>query len=133
MTHEAMKKYAPAVVRIGLGLVFLWFGISQISAPADWAIMIPAYATKLPPFSPETLITLHGSFEIIFGALLFVGFKTRLAAFLLALNLANITFLVGYNAIGVRDFGLLMATVSIVLRGADSFTLDSFLEKKKVL
>ena len=132
MNANKFAKYAPAVVRVGIALVFLWFGIDQLRHASDWAMAVPEYA-KILPFSSETIIMMHGLFEVIFGSLLLAGFKTRLASALLALNLAHITCLVGYNAIGVRDFGLFLATVSIFLNGADIATADSILEKKKLL
>ncbi len=128
---DGMKKYAPAVVRIGIALVFLWFGSSQISSPANWTGMIPNYAMNILPLPPETLVVMHGLFEIVFGVLLLIGFQTRLAASLLTLNLVHIIFVVGYNDIGIRDFGLFTAMVSVTLTGADFFTLDSFWERKK--
>ena len=41
--------------------------------------------------------------------------------------MVDITVMVGYNAIGVRDFGIVMATIAIVLYGSDILSLDRFM------
>jgi hypothetical protein len=39
--------------------------------------------------------------------------------------MAEITFVVGYSAIGVRDFGLAMAALSVFLNGVDVLSLEA--------
>ncbi|MDP2704854.1 MAG: DoxX family membrane protein [Patescibacteria group bacterium] len=117
-----MQKFAPVVVRIGVSLVFLWFGFSQIGNPSTWFGFLPDWI----PMSYQTIfIYINGGFEIVFGTLLLLGVFTRVAALLLALHLAGIVVTVGYSAIGVRDFGLTLATLSVFLHGPDAFTIDS--------
>ena len=125
-----LKLFAPAILRIGLALVFLWFGLNQIIKPADWVGYIPDWVANLSPFSVTTLVYLNGAFEIIFGTALFLGFFTRIAALLLFLHIADITLTVGLDAVGVRDFGLTVATLVIFLNGADFFTLDRFVKEE---
>ena len=129
MQNEKFAKltsYAPTVVRVGVSLVFLWFGSSQLSDVQAWTAWLPAWTAML-PIGAETLVRLNGSFEVLFGALLLLGFYIRPVALLLALHMFQIAFMMGYGEIGVRDFGLAMATTSVFLHGADRFTLDAFL------
>jgi uncharacterized membrane protein YphA (DoxX/SURF4 family) len=130
MNNDTLKNYAPVLTRVAIALVFLWFGTNQILHTSNWLRMIPEYVSFL-PFSKETLIVMHGGFEIVAGLLLLVGWQIRIAASLLTLNLAHIVFLMGYNAIGVRDFGLCLTTLSIAFHGRDFFSLDTFIAKKK--
>lgn len=125
---EKLKKYAPALLRTGIAIVFLWFGFSQIKNPAQWTRMIPEYASFI-PFEQTTLIYFNGGFEIIFATLLLLGLWTRFVSFLLGLHLLHIVTMAGYGAIGARDFALALATFSIFLNGADEFCLDKFLKK----
>ncbi len=129
---EKVTKYSPALLRTAIAIVFLWFGFSQLKNPDQWTRMVPEYATSILPFSVKNLIYLHGIFEIVLATLLVLGLYTRLASFLLALNLAHITFIVGYGPTGARDLALALATFSIFLHGADEFCLDKHLFKKKV-
>lgn len=123
MNFFKLKPYAPAIVRIGLSCVFLWFGINQIVHPADWVGWIPSFATHLA--EAKTLVLINGLFESIFGFLLLFGIYTRVVSGLLALHLMGITFSVGLNEIGVRDFGLFMAVVSVFLHGPDLLCRDA--------
>lgn len=132
MQNERFAKlavYAPAVVRVGVSLVFLWFGVSQIGDPSAWTRLMPEWTAVLPA-SAETLVQLNGAFEIVFGTLLLLGLYVRQVAFLLTLHMFHVVTVVGYNGIGVRDFGLAMATTSVFLYGYDRFTLDSLLANR---
>jgi uncharacterized membrane protein YphA (DoxX/SURF4 family) len=121
--------FAPAVVRIGISLVFLWFGSSQLADVQAWAGWLPGWTASL-PLSGENLVRLNGTFEVVFGSLLLLGLYVRPVALLLALHMFQIALTVGYSEIGVRDFGLAMATTSIFLHGSDRFTLDAFLANR---
>lgn len=124
------SRYSPLILRTAIAIVFLWFGFSQLKNPAQWARMLPSYALSL-GMSVNSLIYLHGIFEIVFAILLLLGFYTRFASLLLGLNLLHIVFIVGYGPIGARDLALAIATFSIFLRGADKFCLD-WIRKEKI-
>lgn len=128
-----MNKYsylAPTVLRIGLALVFLWFGYSQVIDQIDWVDYVPASVVSMSGLTAETLVLLNGLFELVFGVALLLGFWTRTAALLLALHMIHITYIAGFDATGVRDFGLTIATIAVFLYGKDKFTLDAMMEKK---
>lgn len=125
------KKYSVGIVRIGLAFVLLWFGIDEIMNPRNWFSYVPTWLSMISPFSPSAFITLNGIFEIIIGALLLIGFYTRIVAFIAALHLLFITIVVGYNDIGVRDFGLTLMAISLIFSGAGEISMDSKLRKGK--
>ena len=112
------------VLRYGLVLVFLYFGISQLLAPSDWTGWLPVWTESL-PIAPETFIILNGAFETVLALALLAGFWTRLVAALLALHMLAITFEIGFTAIGVRDFGITIATAALALLGPDTWTVDA--------
>lgn len=118
-----LKSYAPNILRVGMSLVILWFGSQQLLHPAMWTGFLPDWVSSL-PLTPITFIYLNGWLEIVAGILLFLGFFTRIVGTILALHLLGIVFSVGYTAVGVRDFGLTIALISIVLNGEDSWSLD---------
>lgn len=124
-----MKKFAPLILRVGLALVFLWFGSQQVMHPEAWVGLIPEWVTSFSGLYALHVVYSNGAFEIIFGLCLLVGYFTRVAAFLLSIHLIGIIFSVGYNDVGVRDFGLLMSTISVFLNGPDEFSLGKFLRK----
>lgn len=115
-----MRNFAPVVVRIGVSLVFLWFGINQIATPELFVGYVPAFFAG----KASLFLLLNGIFQTVFAAMLLVGLFTRFVSFVLVLCLIGIIYSVGYNEIGVRDFGLLMATISICMNGSDALCLE---------
>ena len=109
-----MQTWSFIILRIGIGLVIIYFGLQQVSDPSGWIAYLPAWV-KILPISEMNFIYLNGYFELIFGTLLVLGFYTKIISFLLSLHLLSIVYTVGYNEIGVRDFGIFIALVSIFL------------------
>ncbi len=124
-----MKNLSSIILRVGLGIVVVWFGTQQLSDPLSWVSYLPSWTNSL-PLSQINFIYLNGWFEVCFGILLVAGFYTRIVAGLLALHLLGIVFSLGYNSIAVRDFGLTIALISIFLHGPSEWSLDEFFAKK---
>lgn len=129
---KTSPNFAHIIVRTGMSLVFLWFGVSQLMNPSAWTGFLPDF-TKSLPVSSEQLILANGFFEIIFGTLLLIGLFTRISALLLGLHLGAIASTLGFTSLGVRDFGLTLATLSIFFSGADSCTLDWRFARKSMV
>src|SRR3989338_3965153 len=89
-----MLALSPIVLRIGIGLVIMWFGLQQIANPSGWVVYLPEF-TKSLPISQINFVLLNGYFELVFGALLIAGFYLRIVALLLALHMAGIVLSVG--------------------------------------
>ncbi|MCM2326031.1 MAG: DoxX family protein [Candidatus Woesearchaeota archaeon] len=121
-------KYAPLILRVSLAFVFLYFGIRQLMMPQDFIYWLPKEAEMI-PIQPEMLITLNGIFEVIFGSMLIIGLFRRISSFLLGMHLLAITATIGFTEIGVRDFGLAMATIVIAMIKEDRYSLDYRLRK----
>jgi uncharacterized membrane protein YphA (DoxX/SURF4 family) len=120
---DNISKYGPLVLRIGLALVFLWFGADQLAHTAMWVGVVPKWATGIFG-NASTVIYLNAWFEIVSSILLVIGFQTRWVALLLALHLADIASGFGLSSTGVRDWGLAIATLSVSLSGYDVWCLD---------
>jgi uncharacterized membrane protein YphA (DoxX/SURF4 family) len=127
---HTLQKYSPAILRIGLSLVFLWFGIDQIIHPNAWLGFIPDWVVDMSSISAPTIVFFNGLFEIIFGTALLFGIFTRFVAFILFLHMAHITIMVGLDSIGVRDFGLSIAMLVVWINGRDLCGLDNFIHRK---
>ena len=124
-TNFNPNRFAPVVLRLGLAAVYIWFGLSQITDSASWTSWVPDWAVSVSGMSVSTIVLLNGWFETVAGVLLTLGFWTRWVALLLSAHMFLITFDIGLTAIGVRDFGLAMATLSLSLFGKDDYSLDS--------
>ncbi len=124
------KKYGPILLRYGLSAVFLWFGLNQILFPSEWLAWLPGWVHSL-PISATMFVITNGIIEVLLGILLIAGLFTRLVALALGFHLLGIAFTVGYNDIGVRDFGLSLAVLSVSLRGPDAWCLDQKIKTEK--
>jgi uncharacterized membrane protein YphA (DoxX/SURF4 family) len=120
------ERIAPVILRVGLGLVFIWFGTHQLMDPAMWVGFIPDYATN-PFFTPETLVKLNGFAELIGAFMLMTGLWLRPLGILLCLHMLMIAVDAG-GAIGTRDFGLATACLTLAMMLPDEWSLDAILK-----
>ncbi len=121
------KDISPFLIRIGLGIVVLWFSINQILNPTNWTFLVPGYTNFL---NPADVIYINAALEAIIGLLFILGFFTRIIALIFSIHLIPIIIALGYGPIAVRDFGLLMASLSLVFSGSGNFTLVNFIKRK---
>lgn len=110
-SHE----WGATILRLGLAAMFLWFGFSQLLDGLNWVGWVPEWAVNTLHLPPAMIVLANGAFEVIAGALIAFNVLTRWVALALALHLALITIEIGMTAIGVRDFGLTMATLALAL------------------
>jgi len=126
---KKLRMFSPVLLRIGVSLVFLWFGTNQLSDPTNWVAYVPQSIVDISHVSVTVIVYLNGIFEIVAGAALLLGIFTRTAALLLALHILDITLIVGLDATGVRDFGISIATVCVWLNGMDWLSLDRYMRR----
>lgn len=124
------SKYSPVILRVGIAIVLLWFGFSQLKNPAQWTRMMPDYVNIILPLSKATLVIMNGSLEILLATVLLLGLWTRTISALITLHLLHITTIVGYGAVGARDLTLTLAALAIFLHGADDYCLDKHIKKE---
>lgn len=128
--QSEISGYAPVVLRFGLAFLFLWFGISQITSPDSWTVWVPEWGNSIFGLDAVKLVILNGWFETIGGLLLAIGLWTRWVALALSFHLFFIAYEVGWNDIGIRDFALAVATLSISLFGPSKWSLDNLFGKE---
>ena len=114
-----IERAAPSVLRYGMSAVILWFSLQQFMHPDVWTAYVPDGAVAVSHLSATTLVYFNATFELVFGMLLVFGWQTRIVALLLAAHLFDIMYVVGYGEIGVRDFGLAVATLVVSMNGPD--------------
>lgn len=115
MMGKTLEEIGHYVLRFGLAIVFLWFGYSQMTDGASWIAWVPAWTERIFGIAPEMVVLLNGAFEVIAGTFIVLNLYTRWVALALAAHLAVITFEIGLDPTGVRDFGLTMATLALAL------------------
>ena len=124
VSFERLQQYAPFVARLGLGLVFFWFGMIQIFDGQSFLGYLPDFA-KLLPVQPLTFILFNGVFDSLVGVFLIAGFLTRITAAVAILHLMIVIIGLGYNDIAIRDLGLLIVGISIFFHGPDRWSFDT--------
>lgn len=103
------------LLRLGLASVFLWFGFSQLFNSLIWVNTAPEWAVNILHLPPAMIVMGNGIFEIILGSLLAMGFFVQIIAIIFAIHLVPIAISFGFTATAVRDFGLVIACLSLVL------------------
>lgn len=109
------QKIGIHILRLGLAGVFLWFGFSQIIDSLRWVSIVPDWAVSLLHLPPAMIVMGNGAFEIVLGTLLAMGFFVRIISLILALHLLPIALDFGLVATGIRDFGLIIASLALSL------------------
>lgn len=110
-----MNKLALTILRIALGITFLWIGILIVQDPQAWGDYIQSWAAKLLPLPIKEMMMGTGVLDIVIGFLLVTNILTWLAAGIGAIHLVIVLITSGMNAITVRDIGLLGASVAVSL------------------
>lgn len=120
---------APILLRIGIGTVFLLFGVDKFLHMNVWSAYMPQWLPSLLPFSMEMFMYFQGTLEAILGLFLIIGFWSRTSAFICALILFGIIASLGINEITIRDFGLLMGSLALSLREQGKWSVDAMMNK----
>ena len=131
MNSETLRSYAPAVVRIGIGLCILWFGAQMFIDTDSWSSYIPEYAMSLTGLDAITLTYINGVFETVVSLALILGVFVRPMALVMTTHIALIAVDLGYNQIAIRDWGLAAAAFGIFFHGPDRLSLHHQLFKQK--
>jgi uncharacterized membrane protein YphA (DoxX/SURF4 family) len=120
--------------------VILWFSIAQFMDSTQFTAYVPDYVIAISHLSATALVYFNATFELVFGIILAFGWQTRITGLLLALHLFDIMYTVGYGQIGVRDFGLALATFVVFMNGSDALcvqqpkpTLSAFVQPQKLV
>ncbi len=124
MDIDRYKAKAPVVLRIGIALLLLWFGFTNIFTPDRLVGYLSSSTANLLPIPPLQFMVYNGIFEVILGLALLLGFFTRIAAFITFLHIAGIGISLGYNDVAIRDIILAIAAFSVFLHGPDKYCLQ---------
>jgi len=152
---KIMSTTAPApvlLVRLMVGLVFFEEGIQKFLFPD---LMGAGRFARIGIPHPEVMGPLVGGVEIVCGALIVMGWLTRLAAFALLINISvailstKIPILLGHDYLGFHvakvarygfwslaseartDFSMLLGLLFLLIVGAGRWSVDAHRNGKK--
>lgn len=110
------NRYAHGLLTAALVLVFLYFGVDKFVHPTLWIGWIPLWMDGLLGLPVHTWLAVIGASEILFGLFLLAPIRKlrQIGCILIALHLVAILTQVGWNDIGIRDAGLLLAALALL-------------------
>lgn len=116
------------LIRLCLGIAFIWHGTPGIFS-GDFMEGITSYMHMNGIPMPKLMAYLSQGTELLCGVLLLLGFWTRPAAFLLAINMAVAAIVVSTGEAGDLVNGelnllYLIMAVALFLNGPTSLSLD---------
>ncbi|MDH5596535.1 MAG: hypothetical protein OEY44_00400 [Candidatus Peregrinibacteria bacterium] len=100
---------------VGLFYVFFLFGIQKFIFPEYWEGWIPMWMDGFLGISKALWNKLIGAAEVVMAIGLLFRQTRRLAALLMALHLLAIVYITRLSDIGIRDTGLLLMAVALVV------------------
>jgi uncharacterized membrane protein YphA (DoxX/SURF4 family) len=118
-----MKSASLSILRVGIGITFLWIGILIFRNPTGWGSLLLPWAIGLLPGSLETVMIQTAIIDVAIGLLLLMNLWPWIAAFLASFHLLIVLITVGITEITARDIGLLAGSIALLLES----TLPSFL------
>jgi len=121
---NALQPVGLLLLRVALGVVFISHGYTKLTHPNDMQGFFVQHGL------PGYFVTVAGVFEVFGGGLLILGFLTRIAALLLAMEMAVAIWKVhsagGYMAVHNYEFPLVLAAACFALAtvGAGRASVD---------
>jgi len=108
-----MEKYAKLILRFGLEIVFLYFGVGQLLSPEKWTALLSDFLSNLE--NAKYFIYLNATFDIFIATSLFFDLFLKLFSILGFLHLLAISLLSlgALSPSGARDIGLGFAMLSL--------------------
>lgn len=112
-------RYSSFILRLGLAVVFFWFGIDKLFHPDYWlnawvpqAILSLAGHIKI---TGTEIVYVSAVFEILVAVSLITNIFVSFFSSLAVLFLISISLFHGVNEVLIRDVGLMGAFISLIL------------------
>jgi len=126
-----MKKTSFHILRVGLAITFLWIGVLIFKNPESWGGYLQPWAGGLLPVPLEQAMIGTAILDIVIGFFLLIDILTWLAALVGAVHLIIVLAVSGITDITVRDIGLLVAALALMIDSLPQWVLNKigFLKK----
>lgn len=109
-----MKPAAIHIVRVGLGITFLWIGVLIFREPERWGNLLQSWAVGLLPISLMTAMIETAILDLVVGFFLLIDRWTFFFSALAFLHLILVITVVGITGGTVRDIGLAAAALALM-------------------
>ena len=126
-----MKKTSFHFLRVGLAITFLWIGVLIFKNPGAWGGYLQPWAAGLLPIPIAQAMIGTAILDITIGAFLLFDFLPWLAAFVGAIHIIIVLTTSGITDITVRDIGLLVAALALMIDSLPPWVLNRIWFVKK--
>ncbi|MBI4114669.1 MAG: hypothetical protein HY445_02400 [Candidatus Niyogibacteria bacterium] len=109
------KDAAYHILRVGLGITFVWIGILIFQNPESWGGFLQPWAAGLLPVPIKQAMIGTAILDILLGFLFLIDVLAWAAGLVGAIHLAIILTTSGIDGVTVRDIGLLGAALAVAL------------------
>lgn len=125
-----MKKTSFHFLRVGLAITFLWIGILIFKNPEAWGGYLQPWAAGLLPIPLSQAMIGTAILDITIGAFLLFDFLVWLAALVGSIHLIIVLTVSGITDITVRDIGLLVGTLALMIDSLPQWMLNKITPQK---
>lgn len=112
-------RYPQLALRIGLAVVYFWFGIDKFIQPEYWiGAWMPMWAQRFAQtigMNGSDVVILIGIFEVLVATSLVTGFFMRVFATIAIVFLVAVLVVHGLDEVLVRDIGLIAGLLAIAI------------------
>lgn len=109
-----MSRSSYHLLRVGLGITFLWVGILIFREPDGWGGLVFPWVVRLLPTPLHGTMLSVATIDAAIGLLLLLDMWTWYAALLASIHLLMVLLGTGITDITVRDIGLLAAALAVL-------------------
>lgn len=103
------------ILRVALGITFVWIGILIFQNPEAWGGYIQPWAADLLPIPIREAMIGTAVLDVLIGFLFLIDIFTWAAGMVGALHLVIVLTTSGISGVTVRDIGLLGGAIAIAL------------------
>lgn len=112
-----MQRTAFHILRIGIGVTFLWVGYMIWRAPVAWGSVIQPWAMRFLSAPLKEVMLATAVMDIVVGVLMLLNRLVYLAGLAGAVHMVIILITVGIDSVTVRDIGLAGASAALAWEG----------------
>lgn len=114
------------ILRVGLGITFVWIGILIFKSPEAWGGYLQPWAAGLLPIPVEEAMKGTAVLDIAIGAFLLIDTWVWLAALIGAVHLVIVLATSGITDITVRDIAILASAIALMASSLPQNIISKF-------
>lgn len=126
-----MDKASFHILRVGLAITFLWIGVLIFKQPEAWGGYLMPWAAGLLPVPIEEAMIGTAILDIIIGIFLLFDSFVWIAALVGSIHLVIILIVSGITDITVRDIGILVGMVALMIESLPKNFISNIINLKK--